>query len=200
MTVVIVDYGVGNLGSVGRAFQRLGAESRLTCDPREIAEARLLCLPGVGHFGESVENLRRLGLEAGIRDGLSRGASLLGICVGFQMLFERSEEAPGTAGLGLLEGEVKAFGPDLVVPHVGWNQVERLRREPILEGVEAGDYFYFLHSYYAVPADERAVWASTLYGGRFCAVGGAGGVAGIQFHPEKSQGLGLRVLSNFLAS
>jgi glutamine amidotransferase len=200
MTLAIVDYGVGNLGSVGRAFRRLGVDSRLTSDPDDLRGSELLVLPGVGHFGESMRNLRKRGLEAAIRAALERGARLLGICVGFQMLFERSEEAPGIPGLGLLPGEVKAFGSELVVPHVGWNQLEALRDEPLLEGVAPGDYFYFLHSYYAVARDESAVWASTEYGGRFCSVGGTGPVAGIQFHPEKSQALGLRVLSNFLSS
>ncbi len=200
MTLAIVDYGVGNLGSVGRAFRRLGVEPSLTCDAEEIRRTDLLVLPGVGHFGESMRNLRERGLEAPLRDALDRGAKLLGICVGFQMLFEKSEEAPGVPGLSLLPGEVKAFGPGLVVPHVGWNQLEALREEPLLEGVAPGSYFYFLHSYYAIARDERIVWASTEYGGRFCSVVGSGTVAGIQFHPEKSQALGLRVLSNFLSS
>jgi glutamine amidotransferase len=200
MNLAIVDYGVGNLGSVGRAFRRLGVESRLSSDPEEIRRADLLVLPGVGHFGESIGNLRERGLEAPIRGALDRGAKLLGICVGFQMLFEKSEEAPGVPGLGLLPGEVKAFGSELVVPHVGWNQLEGLREGPLLEGIATGDYFYFLHSYYSVARDEGIVWASTEYGGRFCSVAGRGSVAGIQFHPEKSQALGLRVLSNFLSS
>ena len=200
MTVAIVDYGVGNLGSVGRALARLGRTFELTSSPDRIRAARHLILPGVGHFGESMANLRERGLEAPLREALDRGASLLGICVGFQMLFERSEEAPGAKGLGLLAGEVKAFGRELVVPHVGWNQLESLSGSPLLEGISAGDYFYFLHSYYASAADEELVWASTEYGGRFCSVAGRGTVAGIQFHPEKSQKLGLRLLSNFLAS
>jgi glutamine amidotransferase len=200
MSLAVVDYGVGNLGSVGRAVSRLGAPFRLTSDADEIRRADLLVLPGVGHFGESISNLRARDLEAPLREALERGARLLGICVGFQMFFEKSEEAPGVEGLGLLPGEVKAFAPDLVVPHVGWNQIEGLRPEALLEGISPGDYFYFLHSYYAVPRDERHVWASTEYGGRFCSVAGAGRVAGIQFHPEKSQSLGLRVLSNFLNS
>ena len=199
MTVAIVDYGVGNLGSVGRALGRLGRTFRLTSAPETIRESRFLVLPGVGHFGESMRNLRERGLEAPIREALDRGASLLGICVGFQMLFEGSEEAPEIPGLALLGGKVKAFGSELVVPHVGWNQLEGLRKLPLLEGISAGDYFYFLHSYYA-SADERDTWASTEYGGRFCAVAGRGRVAGIQFHPEKSQTLGLKVLSNFLSS
>jgi imidazole glycerol-phosphate synthase subunit HisH len=200
MTVAIVDYGVGNLGSVGRALLRLGRSFELTSSPDAIRRSRYLLLPGVGHFGESMGNLRERGLEAPILDALEWGASLLGICVGFQMLFERSEEAPGVPGLSLLAGEVKAFGPELVVPHVGWNQLEALRDAPLLEGISTGDYFYFLHSYYAAAADERAVWATTEYGERFCSVAGRGPVAGIQFHPEKSQTLGLRVLSNFLSS
>jgi glutamine amidotransferase len=200
MTPAIVDYGVGNLGSVGRALQRLGCSFRLSSSPEELQESRHLILPGVGHFGESMGNLRERGLDVAIREALDRGARLLGICVGFQMLFERSEEAPGVRGLGLLAGEVRAFGAELVVPHVGWNQLESLSDNALLEGISPGDYFYFLHSYYAVAADEQAVWASTEYGSRFCSVSGRGRVAGIQFHPEKSQGLGLRVLSNFLAS
>jgi len=200
MTLAIVDYGVGNLGSVGRAFRRLGVDFQLTSDPEEIRRADFLVLPGVGNFGESMRNLRERYLERPIREALDRGGRLLGICVGFQMLFDKSEEAPGVPGLGLLRGEVKGFGPELVVPHVGWNQLEALRNEPLLEGVAPGECFYFLHSYYAVAGDEGVVWASTEYGGRFCSVAGAGPVSGIQFHPEKSQAAGLRLLSNFVNS
>jgi glutamine amidotransferase len=200
MTLAIVDYGVGNLGSVGRAFRRLGAAFHLTSDPDEVRRADRLVLPGVGHFGESMTNLRERGLEAPIREALGEGAKLLGICVGFQMLFERSDEAPDISGLALLPGDVKAFSPELVVPHAGWNQLESLREMPLLEGVRPGDYFYFLHSYYVVAREERLAWAWTEYGGRFCSVAGAGRIAGIQFHPEKSQSLGLQVLANFLSS
>jgi imidazole glycerol phosphate synthase glutamine amidotransferase subunit len=200
MSVAIVDYGVSNLGSVGRAFRRLGVSFRLTSSPGEIREADLLVLPGVGHFGESMRNLRDRRLEDPIRHALSRGARLLGICVGFQMLFERSEEAPGVEGLALLPGEVKRFPSDLVVPHVGWNQLEDVSERPLLEGIAPFDYFYFLHSYFVVAGDRETVWASTEYGARFCSVGGRGPVAGIQFHPEKSQRLGLQVLSNFVSS
>jgi glutamine amidotransferase len=200
MTIAIVDYGVGNLGSVGRAFRRLGAAFHLTSDPDDVRHADRVVLPGVGHFGESMTNLRKRELEVPIREALERGAKLLGICVGFQMLFERSDEAPGIPGLALLPGEVKAFSSELVVPHVGWNQLEGLRERPLLEGLRSGDYFYFLHSYYVAAREERIDWASTVYGGRFCSIGGSGRIAGIQFHPEKSQGLGLRVLANFLNS
>jgi glutamine amidotransferase len=197
MSVVIVDYGVGNLGSVGRAFRRLSVDYRLTSDASAVRGAELLVLPGVGHFGESMRNLRARGLEPPIRDALASGSRLLGICVGFQMLFEASEEAPGARGLGLLEGEVRRFGEGLIVPHVGWNQLESVRKEPLLEGVSERDYFYFSHSYYAVPGGGECAWAFTRYRSLFCSVAGRGSVAGIQFHPEKSQDLGLRVLANF---
>ena len=195
--VLVVDYGVGNLGSVGRALKRNGRPFRLTDDPAAIAASRKLILPGVGHFGESMLNLRRLGLEEAIRAALEHGASLLGICVGFQMLFDESEEALGVPGLGFIEGRVRRFDASLRVPHIGWNQLERLSRKPLLEGVSEGDYFYFLHSYYVVPADSAAVWAVSDYGRAFCSVAGAGEVSGFQFHPEKSQTLGLRILENF---
>jgi glutamine amidotransferase len=197
MSLVVVDYGVGNLGSVLRAFRSLEADARLTSDAESIASARRLVLPGVGHFGEAMANLRSLGLEAPLRDAVSKGALLLGICVGFQMLFEESEEAPGVPGLGFLEGTVKRFREPLLVPHIGWNQVEDLKRNSLLEGVAPGAYFYFLHSYYAVASEEAAVWARTEYGAPFCSVAGRENVSGIQFHPEKSQALGLRVLRNF---
>lgn len=142
-------------------------------------------------------NLRARRLEAPLAEAVERGAPLLGICVGFQMLFEESEEAPDVPGLGFLEGRVKRFGSDLLVPHIGWNQLEQVRREPLLEGVSEGDYFYFLHSYYAVARDDDTVWGRAEYGSFFCAAAGKGAVAGIQFHPEKSQALGMRVLRNF---
>jgi imidazole glycerol-phosphate synthase subunit HisH len=200
MSLVVVDYGVGNLGSVGRALRRLSFDFELTSDPDAIGVAERLVLPGVGHFGESMANLRARGLEAPIRRSLQAGGRLLGICVGFQMLFESSDEAPGVPGLGLIEGVVRRFGAGLPVPHIGWNQVESIRSEPLLAGVREGDYFYFLHSYYAVPTREDDAWAFTDYGPRFCAVAGGERVSGIQFHPEKSQELGLRVLSNFCRS
>lgn len=198
MSLVIVDYGVGNLGSVGRAFRRLGVDYVLSASPRAVESATKLVLPGVGHFGESMTNLRQRELEAPLKKALSTGARLLGICVGFQMLFERSEEAPGVRGLGLIAGEVKRFPEGALVPHIGWNQLESLAAKPLLRGVKDGDYYYFLHSFYAAPRDPEAVWARTDYGLSFCSVGGTNGVAGIQFHPEKSQVLGLEILKNFV--
>jgi imidazole glycerol phosphate synthase glutamine amidotransferase subunit len=196
-SITVIDYGVGNLGSVVRAFKRLGVDVELTSEPSRVGNAKRLVLPGVGHFGESMTNLRDRGLDSPISDALEAGARLLGICVGFQMLFESSEEAPGVPGLGLLDGEVRRFPPDLTVPHIGWNQLEDIQPGRLLDGIGDGDYFYFLHSYYAVPAEDERTLARTDYGLRFCSVAGNGDVAGIQFHPEKSQDLGRRVLENF---
>jgi len=198
--LVVVDYGVGNLGSVGRALKRMGRAYSLTADREAVASASKLLLPGVGHFGESMLNLRKLGLDDAIGQALGDGAALFGICVGFQMLFDRSEEADGVPGLGLIPGHVRRFDASLRVPHIGWNQLEGLASQPLLEGVGDGDYFYFLHSYFAVPSEPEASWATTEYGHPFCSVAGAGAVCGIQFHPEKSQQLGLRVLENFCQS
>lgn len=195
--LIVVDYGVGNLGSVARAFQRIGAPSKLTSDVEAIRESKQLVLPGVGHFGEAMKNLRARGLEKPLRKALERGAHLLGICVGFQMLFEGSEEAPGVPGLGVLPGEVRRFTTSRPVPHIGWNQLDLRGTTPLLEGIATGDYFYFLHSYYVKPGAESVVKARTDYDQTFCSVGGNGRVVGIQFHPEKSQRLGLRVLTNF---
>ncbi len=195
--LIVVDYGVGNLGSVARAFERIGAPSKLSADREEIRLAKQLVLPGVGHFGEAMRNLRDRGLEAPLREALEEGATLLGICVGFQLLFDGSEEAPGVSGLGLLPGQVRRFSTQRPVPHIGWNQLELHGAAPLLEGVETGDYFYFLHSYYVEPDGGDAVKAKTDYEVSFCSVASRDRVAGIQFHPEKSQQLGLRVLTNY---
>ncbi|HXV62671.1 MAG TPA: imidazole glycerol phosphate synthase subunit HisH [Vicinamibacteria bacterium] len=200
MRVVLVDYGVGNLGSVRRAFSRIGVQTTISSDPATVESARWLVLPGVGHFGESMKNLRGRGLERALREALSRGARLLGICVGFQMLFESSEEAPGVEGLGLLPGEVKRFPDGVLSPHIGWNQLESVRASGLLSEIAEGDFFYFLHSYYVAPRLPEIVWAMTDYGLSFSSVAGQGAVCGIQFHPEKSQHLGLKVLANFLGA
>ena len=197
MPLLIVDYGVGNLGSLGRAFRRLGVPYQLSSDPQTVRRGTKLVLPGVGHFGESMVNLRARGLESPLKEAVSSGASLLGICVGFQMLFEESEEAPGVAGLGLLRGRARRFPAGSPVPHVGWNQIDVTGSPEFLEGVRSGDYFYFLHSYYVCPEEKAIVQARTEYGIEFCSVASRDRISAIQFHPEKSQQLGLRVLRNF---
>lgn len=195
--LTIVDYGVGNLGSVTRALRRIGAEGYLSAEPETIRRSRALFLPGVGHFGESMANLRARGLEEAVKEAVASGALLLGICVGFQMLFDTSEEAPGVPGLGLLRGEVRRFPAGALTPHIGWNQVAIDKASGLVEGIRSGDYFYFLHSYYVTAGDPAVVVARTDYEVTFCSVAARDNVMGIQFHPEKSQQLGLRVLENF---
>lgn len=195
---VVVDHGAGNLASVVRALRRQGAAVELTSDPRRIGAAKRLVLPGDGHFGEAMRALRERGLEAPLGSALDSGAWLLGICVGLQMLFTGSDEAPGVHGLGLLPGRVRRFGGRLRVPHIGWNQLEGFGDASLFRGIPEGGYAYFLHSFYADPAEERHWLAATEYGVRFASAAGNGRVFGIQFHPEKSGRLGARVLSNFL--
>lgn len=196
---VVVDHGAGNLGSVVRALGRQGASVLLSSDPARIAAAGKLVLPGDGHFGEAMRALRERGLEAPLRQAIGSGAWLLGICVGLQMLFGESDEASGVAGLGLLPGRVRRFDSRRLVPHIGWNQLEEIGEGPLFRGVPEGGYAYFLHSFYADPAEGRHRLATTEYGVRFASAAGEGRVLGIQFHPEKSGRLGAAVLRNFLA-
>jgi glutamine amidotransferase len=194
---LIVDYGMGNLASVLDAFERLGASARLTSVPAEVAGASRLVLPGVGAFGDAVAEIDRRGLREPIAAAARRGTPLLGICLGMQLLFESSEESPGARGLGLLRGRVRLFGAGVRVPHVGWNSLDEVGAVPLLAGVEAGDYLYFVHSYVCEPAGgEGAAWFE--YGGRCAAVAGRANVWGVQAHPEKSQRSGETILRNFL--
>lgn len=196
---VVVDHGAGNLGSVVRALGRQGASVLLSSDPECIAAAGRLVLPGDGHFGEAMRALRERGLEAPLLAAVESGAWLLGICVGLQMLFRESDEASGVPGLGLLPGRVRRFDRRQLVPHIGWNQLEEVGEGPLLRGIPEGGYAYFLHSFYADPAEGRHWLAATEYGVRFASAAGEGRVVGIQFHPEKSGRLGAAVLRNFLA-
>ncbi len=198
--VVVVDHGAGNLGSVARAFRRQGARVTLSRDPGEISAAADLVLPGDGHFGEAMRALRARGLERPLREALDRGARLLGICVGLQMLFKESHEDPGVRGLDLIPGRVRRFPPGFRVPHIGWNQLEAMRSHPLFAGIPEGSHVYFLHAFHADPEDESARIAATEYAGRFASAVAVGRIAGIQFHPEKSGRLGARVLANFLKS
>lgn len=196
---VVVDHGAGNLASVVRALRRQGADVRLSSDPERIAAAGKLVLPGDGHFGEAMRALRERELEAPLRRAVESGAWLLGICVGLHMLFRESDEAPGVPGLGFLPGCVRRFGRELLVPHIGWNQLEEIDGSPLFRGVPEGGYAYFLHSFYADPSASRHRLAATEYGVRFASAAGEGRVLGIQFHPEKSGRLGAAVLGNFVA-
>ncbi len=199
MTLAIVDYGVGNLRSVQRALERAGAAVEISADPGALGRANGIILPGVGAFGDGMRELEARGLAPALRDLATRGMPLLGICLGMQLLFEESEEMGRTAGLGLLRGRVRRFPAGLKVPHIGWNQVHRVRPSPLLAGMPQDSYAYFVHSYYVDPADPDVVLATTDYGGGFASVVGQGRLYGLQFHPEKSQEVGLRMLAAFVA-
>jgi glutamine amidotransferase len=197
MMIGIVDYGMGNLRSVEKAFERVGGEVRIITRPEEVPEASKLVVPGQGEFGDAVANLARSGLDRAVREAIERGTPFLGICLGFQLLFESSEESPGAKGFGVLPGKVARFPPGERVPHIGWNQIAVHRSAPLLSGVADGGFFYFAHSYYCIPADPSDVVATTDYGFEYASVVARDGLIGVQFHPEKSQDLGLRILANF---
>lgn len=198
--VTIVDYGMGNLRSVQNAISAVGGDPRLSADPEEVRRSSKLILPGVGAFGDAMVNLRSSGLDRAVLDAVANEVPLLGLCLGLQLLFSESEEFGRHDGLALIPGKVRRFStPGLHVPHVGWNQLESLSMDPLLEGILDGTYFYFVHSYLVEPEDRENVLAWTSYGGRFCSVARRRGVWGAQFHPEKSQHAGRRLLANFLA-
>jgi glutamine amidotransferase len=194
--IAIVDYGAGNLVSVKKALDWLGAECAITSDPEEVARAGKIVLPGVGHFA-STQTLGRTGLKQAISDSIGRGIPFLGICVGMQWMFERSQESPETRGLGLLEGECGRFPASVKSPHVGWNQLEVESTSRLLRGVPSGSFVYFTHSFRA-PVNGTTV-AGCEYGGKFSAAVERGHLFGVQFHPEKSGETGLRLLGNFCA-
>jgi len=196
-SLAIIDYGVGNLRSVEKAFSAVGVDAVITSDKERLMAAERLVLPGVGAFGTCMNELHRRGFVDVVLDRVGRGIPLLGVCVGMQMLFEQSSEFGETKGLGLLKGSVNRFNDDLVVPHVGWNQVIKRSEHPLLENVSDGSFFYFVHSYYCEPADRNTIVGETDYGVRFPSIVGANNVSGVQFHPEKSQGAGLQLLKNF---
>lgn len=196
--LTIVDYGAGNLRNVYMAFRRLGLEALVTAEAALIGRASALVLPGVGAFGDSVGKLRALGLEEPITSAIRDGLPFLGICVGLQLLFEVSEEMGEHRGLGILAGRVRRFPPGLSVPHMGWNQVHQAQPTPLWRGVPDGSYAYFVHSYYADPEDKAVVAATTDYGLDYASAVAQGNLYAIQFHPEKSQDVGERILGNFV--
>jgi glutamine amidotransferase len=202
--VTIIDYGIGNLRSIEKAFERVGIEVLRTDDADAIASAERLVLPGVGAFGACMNELRARELEPVVHTAVDRGTPLLGVCVGLQMLFEEGLEHGVHKGLGLLPGQVVHFheaangaADDLVVPHMGWNALQPTRPSPLLEGLGDTPYVYFVHSYHAVPTEPGDVLATAAYGHDFPAVVQRAPIFGVQFHPEKSQEVGLRLLYNF---
>ncbi len=197
--ITIIDYGMGNLRSVAKALEHLGLACEVTAEPARLARAERAILPGVGAFGDAMAELERRDLIAPLRDFAASGRPLIGICLGMQLLFESSEESPGVAGLGLVPGSVRRFTPGLKVPHMGWNRVRQARPSPLFEGIGEGEYFYFVHSYYVdpAPAAGEVIAGVTDYGIEFGSVLSRGNLFATQYHPEKSQAMGLRMLSNF---
>jgi glutamine amidotransferase len=199
--IAIVDYGMGNLRSVSKAFQSQGFTVNVTRDPGDIREASGLVLPGQGAFGDCVKNLEENGIFQTIKEFIQSGKPYLGICLGLQVLFEGSEESPGVAGLGLLKGKVVRFPSfkkqRLKVPHMGWNRIGIRKKTALLEGIPDGSWFYFVHSYFPVPEDESVIAITCTYGLEFTAAVATGNIFACQFHPEKSSAYGLLLLRNF---
>ncbi len=200
--IVVLDYGAGNVRSVVKAFEHEGADAVLTADPAVAREADRLVLPGQGHFGQCIGRLEASGLADATREVVAKGRPFLGICVGMQLLYDSSEEAPETAGLRLLPGAIRRIPTELHLPHVGWNAVSftpRAMVDPLLAGVAGPEphYFYHVHSYAQLDADADSVLGVCGYGETFATIVGSENVWGIQFHPEKSQEYGLAILRNF---
>jgi imidazole glycerol-phosphate synthase subunit HisH len=194
--IAIFDYGAGNLRSVENTLAELNCEYTLVRDAEGLRQASKILLPGVGHFGQMIRALDALGVRAALAERIKAGVPFLGICLGMHALFETSEEAPDVRGLGIYEGSVKRFPVDARVPHMGWNELEVREDSRLLRGLGPKPYVYFAHSYY-VPVDPRLA-AGCAYGLRFTAALESGNVFGVQFHPEKSSAVGLRIVRNFL--
>jgi glutamine amidotransferase len=198
--VILIDAGTGNLRSVQKALEAVGAYVERTDDPRKVLAGKHVVLPGVGAFGDFMSGLRSRGMEDPVKEIAARGVPLLGICVGMQALFEVGEEMGEHAGLGLLAGKVVRFAESLSVkiPHTGWNEVEVEKESPLLNGISAGAYVYFNHSYYCQSWNSSDVIGTTNYGLKYACAVQRKNVFGVQFHPEKSQAVGLQILKNFL--
>jgi glutamine amidotransferase len=197
--ITIVDYGMGNLRSVQKAFEKLGSEARIVSRGAEISGAEKLVLPGVGAFRDAIAELRRHDFVGPVLEHIDSGRPFLGICLGLQLLFDVSYEDGEYEGLGVVPGKVVRFPeqPGLKIPHMGWNQLSRRPGVPLLEGIPEGAYFYFVHSYYVVPDEERVVAARTEHGVEFTSMIARENLFATQFHPEKSQRVGLQLLDNF---
>lgn len=198
--VAIIDYGAGNLQSVKKALDFLGYESEITMDREKILSASHVILPGVGSFGDAMASIRERGLEDTIKQAASGEKHFLGICLGLQLMFEKSDETPGVEGLGIFKGEIVKIPSEngLKVPHMGWNSINLKQTDGIFSGIKDGSYFYFVHSYYLKNAEPDVVAATAQYGVEIeCAIQ-KGRVCATQFHPEKSSETGLRLLKNFM--
>ena len=218
--IAVIDYGMGNLRSVQKALEVAGARTRVTSNPKDLSRCEKLVFPGVGAFGEAMKELKRRKLVEPIKDAIGEGKPFLGLCLGLQLLFEKSAEAPGVKGLAILKGESKRFKSQITshksqvfkVPHMGWNNIKvashpahetrggagKSEVTSILKGVPSGSYMYFVHSYYVAPEDRSAILTTTDYGLNFVSGICKDNIYAFQFHPEKSQETGLRILKNFV--
>lgn len=195
--IVIIDYGMGNLRSVQKAFEKVGFEALVTNDISVINKTKGLVVPGVGAFGKALENLERMQLKEVIIDHIKSGKPYLGICLGLQLLFSKSYEEGEHQGFDLVKGEVVCLPQDVKVPHMGWNQIKKTEEAPLLEGIPDGSYFYFVHSYYVKPEKREVIETTTDYGIEFASSISKDNIFATQFHPEKSAALGLKILENF---
>jgi glutamine amidotransferase len=197
--IAVVNYGLGNLHSVQKAIAYMGGDAEVTDDPDTILRAEKVVLPGVGAFADGMKGLTARGLGSVIQEAAGAGKPLLGICLGMQLLFETSEEGGSHPGLGFLPGEVKGFrDPTLKIPQIGWNQLEIRSQNSLLAGLDQGNYVYFNHGYYCVPQNTAHILATATYGSQFAAAVQRENIYGVQFHPEKSQRIGLKIIRNFV--
>jgi glutamine amidotransferase len=195
--IAIIDYGMGNLRSVEKGFLKVGIDARVVTHPGAVDDAHAIVLPGVGSFKDCMSNLEDMSLVDPVVRSIQKGKPYLGICLGLQVLFTESEEFGLCKGLHVFEGKVVRFHVDLKVPHMGWNNITISRRPPLLKGIEDEAFFYFVHSFYVVPSDTDIIATTTDYGVRFTSMIWKDNIFATQFHPEKSQEMGLRILKNF---
>ncbi len=195
--ISVIDYGMGNLWSVSKGLEKVGASVKITSDKDDILSSGGVILPGVGAFHRAMENLNKINIIPAILELIKRGVPFLGICVGHQLLFSSSEEGGGCEGLGVFKGKVRKFNKNLRIPQMGWNEVKVISENPLMKDVSNPLYMYFAHSYYVEPEDRDCILAETEYGINYASVVGINNVYGLQFHPEKSSEQGLKILENF---
>ncbi|MBN3039951.1 MAG: imidazole glycerol phosphate synthase subunit HisH [Candidatus Omnitrophica bacterium] len=203
--IVIVDYGMGNLKSVENSARLLGFDTKISSSPQAVKRAKKIIFPGVGHFARAVKELKKRKLYPVLKEKIQQGTPFLGICLGMQVLFEESQEAPGFRGLGLIKGTVKRFNSQkLIIPHMGWNQIRVKglgvgdKGNRLFQGIDDGSFFYFVHSYYCAPKEKDVILTTTDYGLEFASSIHKDNIWAVQFHAEKSQNLGLKLFNNFL--
>src|SRR3989338_8685372 len=195
--IAVVDYGAGNIKSVQNALEHLGAEYRVTQNPKAIRKASKIILPGVGNFGAAMKVLNSKGLSGELIRAIKGGKPYLGICLGLQLLFEESEETKGIKGLGIFKGKVIRFRGKMKIPHMGWNSIKKRKDSGLLEGIDNGSYFYFVHSFYPEPKDKKIILTTTNYGKEFVSGIEHKNISAFQFHPEKSGEIGIKIMKRF---